>query len=105
MPSSHRIVIGRTRGKNSTRVLGVGSDGNLTVYDDSDIFWGYYENAADWVGADQAKRMSQTVEKYYRDACYNIRFVDITESNVAQYLSGNGQETGTSFVADNYLSR
>lgn len=105
MPSSHRIVIGRTRGKNSTRVLGVGSDGNLTEYDDSDIFWGYYENAADWVGADQAKRMSQTVEKYYRDACYNIRFVDITESNVAEYLSGNGQETGTSFAADNYLSR
>lgn len=105
MPSSHRIVIGRMRGKNITRVLGVGSDGTLTVYDDSDIFWGYYENAEAWVGPDQAKRMSQTVEKYYRDACYNIRFVDITESNVAQYLSGNGQETGTSFAADNYLSR
>ena len=86
-------------------MLGVGSDGTLTVYDDSDIFWGYYENAADWVGAVQAKRMSQTVEKYYRDACYNIRFVEITESNVAEYLSGNGQETGTIFAAGSFPSR
>ena len=105
MPSSHRIVIGRMRGKNITRVLGVGSDGNLTVYDDSDIFWGYYENAEAWVGPDQAKIMSQTVEKYYRDACYNILFVEITESNVAEYLSGNGQETGTIFAAGSFPSR
>ena len=49
--------------------------------------------------------MSQTVEKYYRDACYNILFVEITESNVAEYLSGNGQETGTIFAAGSFPSR
>ena len=57
------------------------------------------------MGPDQAKIMSQTVEKYYRDACYNILFVEITESNVAQYLSGNGQETGTIFAAGSFPSR
>lgn len=46
--------------------------------------------------------MQQAVETYYTAPCYRIELIDITESNVNQYLSGKGKESNLTYLGDHY---
>ena len=100
MPSTHRLLIERRRGKDITRVIGF--DNKVIEYPDAYIYWYGLNNQYGNITEEIRKKMQQAVETYYTAPCYRIELIDITESNVNQYLSGKGRESNLTYVGDHY---
>lgn len=100
MPSTHRLLIDRRRGKDITRVIGF--DNKVIEYTDAYIFcYGLYNQDGN-ITEEIRKKMQQAVETYYTAPCYRMELIDITESNVNQYLSEKGKESNLTYLGDHY---
>ena len=100
LPSTNGLVVGRSRGKNITRVIGF--DDKVIEYQESYIFWFQLAEGQYELTQERLNELRKFVRQYYEEPFYQIQFVDMTEHNISKYLSGNGLETGTLLISNRY---